>query len=145
MTDSAADFRITDLHVGQNAAFEVTVDERGIERFSDVSGDYSPLHTDPAFARSRGFGGQVVHGAYLAGLVSRLVGIHLPGRNCLLHGITIQFKAPALAGARVRVSGVVDQLSIAVEAVVLRFSIEDCSDGRVLANGKVNLGFTRET
>jgi len=145
MTESAADFRFSDLHVGQRAVFEAMIGEQDVDRYVALSGDCSPLHTDPDFARSRGFAGRVVHGTYLTGLISRLVGVHLPGRNCLLHGISMQFKAPVLAGACVRVSGVVDQVSAAVEAVVLRVTIEDREDGRVLATGKINLGFTRET
>ncbi len=140
----AAQFGLDDLQIGQEAAFEVEITAIDIDRFAALSGDASPLHLDEDFARARGFGGRVVHGAHLAALVSRLVGMDLPGRDCLLHGLSLQFRAPVLAGTRVRVTGVIDQLSAAVEAAVIRVTLTDGTDGRILASGKVNLGFTRE-
>jgi 3-hydroxybutyryl-CoA dehydratase len=144
MTSIAA-MQFIDLRVGQGAGFEVLVRASDVDRFAELSGDVNPLHTDAAFARGRGHADRVVHGAFLSALVSRLVGVHLPGRNCLLHSMNLQFRSPLLVGARVRVEGVVDQLSEAVQAAVLKVSVTDLADGRQVASGKVHLGFTSES
>lgn len=50
-----------------------------VQKFSELSGDRAPLHTDHEFATMHGFAGTVVHGALLGAYVSQLVGMFLPG------------------------------------------------------------------
>ncbi|CAN5315110.1 MaoC family dehydratase [soil metagenome] len=140
-----AQLTFADLTVGQQAEFETPVSAQNLDRFIALSGDNNPLHANSEFARARGFADRVVHGAYLSALVSRLVGVHLPGENCILHSINLQFKSPLIVGSRVQVEGVVDQLSDAVQAAVLKVLVTDLADGRVIASGKVHLGFTGTT
>jgi 3-hydroxybutyryl-CoA dehydratase len=134
----------SDLRIGQQAAFQTSVSADDLDRFIELSGDRNPLHADRSFARARGFADRVVHGAYLSALVSRLVGVHLPGQNCILHSINLQFKSPLLVESEVLVQAVVEQLSEAVQAAILKVSITDLRDGRVVSTGKVHLGFTAE-
>lgn len=136
-------FAFEDLRLGQEAGFEVTVSEADIDRFAALSGDVSPLHVDGGFARSRGFGGRVAHGAYLTALVSRLVGVHLPGENCLLQSVAMQFRRPVLVGSRIMVTGVVDQLSEAMRTAVVKVAVRDLATGETAATGKATVGFTR--
>lgn len=142
MTASVSRFGFDDLRLGQEAAFEAAVSEADIDRFAAVSGDVSPLHVDAGFARSRGFAGRVAHGAYLTALASRLVGVHLPGENCLLQSLAMQFRRPVLAGSRVEVRGVVDQLSESVRTAVIRVTVRDAATGVVAATGKATVGLT---
>lgn len=135
-------YAFEDLTVGQQASFEVEVTEADVDRFAALSGDVSPLHVDAGFARSRGFGGRVVHGAYLTALASRLVGVHLPGENALLQSMAMQYRRPVLAGSRLSVTGVVDQLSEAVRGAVLKVSVRDIASGEIAATGKATVGFT---
>jgi 3-hydroxybutyryl-CoA dehydratase len=135
-------FGFEDLSVGQDASFTVTITEADLDRFASVSGDISPIHMDTAFARDRGFSGRVVHGAYLSGLVSRLIGVHLPGRNALLQTMNLRFRTPVPVGATVTVTGVVDQLSEAVRSGVILVTVGDTSNATVFATGKVGFGFT---
>jgi len=140
----AATLAFDALAVGQAASFEARVTHDDLDRFIAISADASPLHADADFAASRGFGGRVVHGAYLCALVSRLVGMHLPGRDAIVHAINLEFRSPLLAGESVRVAGIVDQVSEAVRSAVLRITVTALGDGRTVATGKVRLGFTEE-
>lgn len=142
MAAEVSHFAFEDLRVGQAAAFEVAVTAADIDGFAALSGDVSPLHVDDGFARSRGFDGRVVHGAYLTALVSRLVGVHLPGENALLQSVAMQFRRPVPVGTRLSVTGTVDQLSEAVRAVVLKVTVRDLASGETVATGKATVGFT---
>lgn len=144
MEQEAASFGLADLVPGQSASFETVVSEADIDRFVAVSGDASPLHSDNDFAISRGFAGRVVHGAFLVALASRLVGMALPGRNALLLGVNMSFAAPVLAGTRLRVAATVEQVSAAVESIVLRLAVTDAATAAPLARGRLTVGFTRE-
>lgn len=138
----AAAFVLDDLRIGQQAAFDAVIAGRDIDAFAALSGDFSPLHVDAAFARDRGFADRVAHGAYLVALASRLAGMYLPGRNALLLGVNASFAAPVLPGTRITVSGVVDQLSESVRSAVLKLRVVDADTGATLARGKLTVGFT---
>ncbi len=87
------------------AGFDIDVAEDDALRFAELSGDWNPLHTDPTYARTTTHGRIVLHGAFSAGLVSRLAGMYLPGRECLLHSLRLRFLRPILPPVRLRVSG----------------------------------------
>lgn len=87
------------------AAFEVTVSPNDALAFAALSGDWNPLHTDEAYAARTQFGRTILHGAFSAGLVSRMAGMHIPGTDCLLHGMRLKFLQPILPPARLRVNG----------------------------------------
>lgn len=143
-TSPAASFAFEDLHLGQEAGFEALITAADVGRFAELSGDASPLHTDPAFAAARGFGDRVVHGAYLAALASRLCGMILPGRNGLLLAMSLSFAAPTLVGTRVTVTGTVDQLSHGVRSAVVKLAIVETTQRTPLARGRLTVGFTED-
>jgi 3-hydroxybutyryl-CoA dehydratase len=144
MGSAAATFTLEDLAVGQSGAFEVVVTGADIDRFAVLSGDRSPLHLDSEFARRRGYPDRVAHGAYLAALASRLVGMSLPGENALLLQTQMSFAAPVVAGTRVRVTGTVEQLSDAVRSAVVAIRIVDADSLAPLARGRLTVGFTED-
>ena len=146
MTDCvAAAFTFEDLAVGQRSEFETLVTGADVDRFAALSGDLSPLHLDGDFARRCGFERRLAHGAYLAALVSRLVGMSLPGRNALLLNMQMSFAAPVVPEIRVKVAGIVEQLSDAVRSGVIGIRITDALSSSLLARGKVVVGFVAET
>jgi acyl dehydratase/NAD(P)-dependent dehydrogenase (short-subunit alcohol dehydrogenase family) len=87
------------------AAFEVTVGPDDARAFATLSGDWNPLHTDDAYAAGTQFGRTILHGAFSAGLVSRMAGMHIPSTDCLLHGMYLKFLQPILPPARLWVKG----------------------------------------
>lgn len=50
-----------------------TVTAADIERFCEISGDFSPLHTDEAFAIAQGFSGRIAHGCLVLSIGTGLV------------------------------------------------------------------------
>lgn len=76
--------------------FSLEVDSRDADLFGELSQDFNPLHLDEEYAKNTQFGGRVLHGAYSAGLLSRVAGMHIPGRDCLLQGMKLNFLSPVL-------------------------------------------------
>lgn len=135
-------FTIADVFEGQSLSFDTTITEMMIDTFALLIGDISPLHMDHHFAIQRGFKGRVVHGALLCGLVSRLIGVHLPGQNCLLHSMNIKYTMPTYAYDLVRTTGKVEHISVAARAMTLQVEIFNSTSQSIAANGKVVVGFT---
>jgi acyl dehydratase/NAD(P)-dependent dehydrogenase (short-subunit alcohol dehydrogenase family) len=91
--------------VTREASFDVDVTVESARQFAQLSGDWNPLHTDSDYACWTPYGHIVLHGAFSAGLISRLAGMHLPGKECLLHGMRLRFVAPIIPPASLRVTG----------------------------------------
>ncbi len=114
-----------DLSIGMSAQFKRKIDGKIIDSFAQVSGDLNPLHIDAAYARRSGFKDQVVHGMLCSSLFSELVGMHLPGENCLLTDISIVFAKPVFVNDEVLVDGSITQLSPSFKSVKIDATISN--------------------
>ena len=94
MVPEAEIHRAADLRIGMSAEFEREITEDNVLAFARNSGDYNPLHIDPAYAAGTNFGRRIVHGAMQVGMASAMVGMHLPGRNALLTLLSASFPPP---------------------------------------------------
>jgi 3-hydroxybutyryl-CoA dehydratase len=140
--ETVSEFTVNEVYEGQSFSFDVTLSEAMTDSFAHLTGDVSPLHMDQDFATNRGFQGRVVHGALLCGLVSRLIGVHLPGRDCLLHSMNMKYLMPTYINDLIRTKGTIDQVSVAARAMSLQVEIINVKSHLIVAKGKVVIGFT---
>lgn len=103
----AAVLRFEEIEPGQKVGFTAAFRTEDVLAFAQLTGDYNPLHVDPEYATQTKFGRCVVHGMLLAGLFSRLVGMHLPGQKCLYLSQSLDFAQPAFADEPLSVQAVV--------------------------------------
>jgi len=130
------EYRWSDLRVGLGARFEACVTDEAMRRFGELSGDVNPLHVDEAFARQSGFPGRVAYGLLTSSYYSTLVGMYLPGRWALLHGLDVELKAPAFVGDRLTVSGEITHLSDAFRRMEIKGSIVN-AEGTTVSKAKI--------
>ena len=105
-----------DLYPGMTSSFQVTFDDALLRSFSELSGDWNPLHNDEEYAQGRGFAHRVAHGAIQQALVSRMVGMALPGKYCFIKGLSTSYLKPVLHGETIRVDGEVERWDAAAAA-----------------------------
>jgi len=98
-------YSIDDCALGLKETFQAKITPEIVKMFTDLSGDINPLHTNEAFAKSKGFPGRVVYGMLTASFYSTLAGVYLPGKNCLLYAVDSKFAAPVYIGDLLTVSG----------------------------------------
>ncbi|MBF0194056.1 MAG: hypothetical protein HQL71_05835 [Magnetococcales bacterium] len=110
------------------AQFQVEVTQQQNIDFANISGDWNPLHTNFEHAANSAYKKPVLHGAYSAGLISRLAGMYLPGDACLLHDMRLRFITPIIPPARLTVVGVVEEQSSATKRVAA--TIKDTDTGQ---------------
>jgi len=131
-----AKFTLSDLAVGQKDKIEVDVSIDDINKFAKISGDYSPIHMDNAFAKAQGFNSRIAHGMLIGALVSGFIGNRLPGRLGILQSVDIGFRKPLEPPDTVQISGEVINISKSMGQVVIKIVISD-SKGSKLAIAKV--------
>ena len=90
--------RFEELSVGQTAVISETITDSHITRFAELSGDRNPLHLDDAWAAKTRFGGRIAHGALTAGLISRVLGMELPGTGAVYLSQSCKFLGPVRPG-----------------------------------------------
>jgi len=120
------------------AEFRVDVTPESALAFAELSGDWNPLHTNPAHAAGTSFRVPVLHGAFSAGLFSRMAGMHLPGTDCLLHSLQLRFVAPILPPATLVVRGVVEADNGEVGRVAV--TVSDATTGTRYVEGRYGFG-----
>ena len=123
--------------------FTVDVTAEDARRFAELSGDWNPLHTDSAYAANTSYRRPILHGAFSAGLFSRMAGMHIPGRDCLLHGIKLKFVAPMVLPASLRVRGTLVRGGDAQG--VVEVVISDAATGTRYVEGTYDFGLHRHS
>ena len=129
-------FGFDELFIGMSANFKRKIDGEMITSFAQVSGDSNPLHIDSDYARRSGFKDQIAHGMLCSSLFSELVGVHLPGKNCLLTDISVVFSKPVFINDEVTVDGSISQLSPAfksakIDATITNKNSEVCVRAKI--------------
>src|SRR5262249_27314952 len=86
------------LVVGQKAIRSMTVTSDHVRQYAEMTGDYSPLHFDEAFAAGTRFGRLVVQGGLTTGLLHALVAMDMPGPGTVFLSQNWKFTAPVFIG-----------------------------------------------
>jgi 3-hydroxybutyryl-CoA dehydratase len=86
------------IKVGDSASHTFTLTPELMAAFQDMSGDDSRIHTDDAFAKSRGYKGVIAYGGIMLSQLSRMVGTMLPGADGMSVKWTINYREPLYVG-----------------------------------------------
>ncbi len=134
------EYRYEDLYIGLTESFEVEITEEMMKSFLIVTGDENPLHNDGVFAKEQGYENKVVYGMLTSSFVSRLVGVYLPGKYCLLQGLEAKYLRPVYVRDRLNISGSIDELHESVKRASVKFVITN-QHGKRVVKGKADVGF----
>ncbi len=120
------------LSVGDTFSFtrEITMDD--VRAFADVTGDDNPIHiSEEAGAASR-FGTPVVHGVFLLGIASKVLGRDFPGPGSIAVSLSSKFLRPVPVGETIEIEVKVSEKVEKYGHVKLRMYC--------YCNGKMSLG-----
>ena len=113
-------YNLSNIEVGLEKSFKVKIDISKMDKFLDISNDINPLHVDSIYAKKKGFKDRIVHGLLTSSFYSTLVGVHLPGENCFLHEINIQFLEPVYIDDTLKISGKINYINEAFEQIEIK-------------------------
>ena len=77
--------------VGALARRERRTSQADIQRFSEMTGDFNPLHYDQELAESSIFGKVIVQGGVTSGLLNAIVAEDLPGPGTVFLNVNWRF------------------------------------------------------
>ena len=113
--------------------------------FQQCSSDYNPLHTDPAFASSKGFASVVMYGNILNAFVSHFVGMLLPVREVMIQSQDICYQKPVYLNHEIILVSSIDTISEAVNIIQYKLKFMRMKDGKreSVAKGHVQIGLLK--
>ena len=114
--------------------------------FQSCSGDFNPLHTEVAFAQSKGFSGCVMYGNILNAFISHFVGMLLPTSEVMIQSQDISFHKPVFLNDQISLEATVDTVSEAVGIIEYKLKFRRISDGvkpELVAKGHVQIGLLK--
>ena len=97
-------------------------DEDRVSHFSELVGDFAPLHLDSSFSKAQGFRGRIVHGLFVQAIISSLLGEEVPGTFTVINSVTMKMHHPVLIGDTVDYEVRIVKITRAVKAVSLCYS-----------------------
>lgn len=108
------------------------------DSFKNTFKDFNALHTDDAYARSKGFKEKVMHGNILGGFLSCFVGELLPLKNTIIHSSRIAYKKPCYLNDEVNLEANLVDVYESVDAYLFKFKFS--VRGEVKALGEIQVG-----
>lgn len=91
------------LSVGDSFEWTHTLTMDDVRTFADITGDDNPIHIDEEAGRKSRFGRPVVHGVFLLGLASKVLGRDFPGPGSIAVSLSAKFLRPVPVGEEVKV------------------------------------------
>jgi 3-hydroxybutyryl-CoA dehydratase len=93
---------VTELTIGQKASFQKTISESDVYLYAGITGDINPAHIDEETSKNSIFKGRIAHGMLTAGLISAVLGVHLPGPGTIYMSQELKFTAPVRFGDTIK-------------------------------------------
>lgn len=82
------------IEIGQKAFATKKFDERSVNLFAELTGDYNPIHFNKEYAKKTIFKKPIVHGPLVLTLITTLFAKELPGAGSIYLSHTIKFIKP---------------------------------------------------
>ncbi len=87
-----------DVEVGQTATRSLTLMQKHVDMYAEMTGGYNPLHFDVDFAAKTKFGGLIVQGGLTTGILNALVAMDMPGPDTVFLSHDFRFTGPVYIG-----------------------------------------------
>ena len=129
---------IDELHIGDAAEFTKTISESDIYLFAGVTGDLNPAHINDSYAQNTFFKTRIAHGMLLAGFVSGVIGMKLPGPGSIYIRQELKFLAPARIGDTITARVEITQMQSEKNRITLRTTCTN-QENTLLMDGEATI------
>jgi len=123
---------------GDGFRWERHIAAEDVKQFAEIVGDLNPVHLDAEFAEKTFFKKRIVHGAFLGGLISKVLGMDFPGQGTVYISQNSVFKRPVYVDTVVSVEVKVTQVIGEKRRLVLDTNIFN-SNGEVCVAGSATV------
>jgi len=126
---------ISQIKLGDFDEFSKTISESDIYTFAGITGDLNPAHINEDYAKNTFFKGRIAHGMLLAGFISAVIGMKLPGPGTIYIKQELAFKGPAKIGDTITARAEVIDINTEKNRIKLKTTCRN-QDGKELVDGE---------
>ena len=123
---------------GDGYSFQRFISSEDVREFAEIVGDLNPIHLDAKFAEKTSFKKRIVHGAFLAGLISKVLGMDFPGEGTIYISQNSVFKRPVYVDSSVTVEVKVTDVMLEKRRLILETIIRN-AEGKVCLEGSATV------
>jgi 3-hydroxybutyryl-CoA dehydratase len=123
---------------GDGYRFQRHISTDDVKRFAEIVGDLNPIHLDAEFAERSFFKKRIVHGAFLAGLISKVLGMDFPGQGAIYISQNSVFKRPVYVDTAVTVEVKITQVIAEKRRLVLDTNVSN-ENGEICLAGSATI------
>ncbi|TYC50673.1 MaoC family dehydratase [Weissella muntiaci] len=128
--------KTSELVIGMSKEISKQVSEADVQGFAEVTGDHNPAHTDEAYAETTPFKTRIAHGMLGAGLISAVLGMHLPGPGTIYLGQDLKFQKPIHFGDVITAKVTLSELTPKKHFTIATFdTVVTNQDGEIVTTG----------
>lgn len=126
------------FYVGQKVVLERSFSLEEVIAYANLSGDDNPLHINEEFAKNSRFGKNIVHGMFVMGVVSKILGTMLPGNGTIYLGQDVKFKRPVFVDQKVFFEVTITEIEPERKFIYLSTNVVD-EAGKCLVEGNARV------
>lgn len=126
------------FQIGRTYQVRLMVDQALVEKFAEFSGDRNPIHVDSAAANAYGYSRQVAHGAILIALLSKAIGMEIPGPGALWMNQTVEWLSPVYVGDEIELTVMIEKISTGASILTLDITAMN-QKGKNVMKGKASV------
>jgi len=123
------------LSIGQKATRSITLTEKHVRTYAEMTGDHNPLHFDKDFASKTKFKQLVVQGGLTTGLLHALVAMDMPGPGTVFLSQNWKFTAPVFIGDTITAEAEILSIHASKPVTQLKVIINR-QDGEIVLEGE---------
>jgi acyl dehydratase len=116
----------------------MTVTAEMVQRYSEITGDYNPLHFNAAFTAATRFEPLLAQGGITTGLLHALVAMDLPGPGSVFTSQSWSFPKPVYIGDSIRATGTVKSVHRRLPMADMEFTVTN-QDGDTVLKGEATV------
>jgi len=123
------------MKVGDSYEIEFSFTQDQVNDFCKISGDFNPLHWDEAFAATTSFKKPIIHGALIASVFSRVMGMEFPGSGSVYLKQVSEFKRPLYVGQTYQAKFEVESVNESKHTVEIKTQVFEMERGKLMVDG----------
>lgn len=129
------------LKPGGTSVVRFRVTDGMVSKFSELTGDASPLHVESEFARRSIYRGEVVHGMLNVAFIGLLDMLGAAYHDCRLTSLNAQFTSPVYAGDTFALTGSVVSVDHQASSASVEYTVENARTRAVVCKGAAIIAY----
>ncbi|CAM3693350.1 MaoC family dehydratase [Aquirufa aurantiipilula] len=121
--------------IGDSYEIEFSFNQEQVNDFCKISGDFNPLHWDEEFAAQTVFKKPIIHGALIASVFSRVMGMEFPGQGSVYLSQLSEFKRPLYVGQVYQAKFTVTHIDSIKHTAEIQTQVFDKERGKLMVDG----------